>query len=91
MPDASSPLSPLRHGRFEDMQALFAGTLFVAMALMLFNQAGLLVGGGLGSTGAVTQPASKAATKPTATLRRPRVCKGKNLIRNTPGYLLPKI
>ena len=48
MPDASSPLSPLRHGRFEDMQALFAGTLFVAMALMLFNQAGLLVGGTAG-------------------------------------------
>jgi uncharacterized membrane-anchored protein YitT (DUF2179 family) len=30
------------------MQALFAGTLFVAMALMLFNQAGLLVGGTAG-------------------------------------------
>lgn len=42
-------LSPsLRHGAFEDAQALFAGTLFVAMALMLFNQAGLLVGGTAG-------------------------------------------
>lgn len=38
----------LRHGFFEDGQALFAGTLFVAMALMLFNQAGLLVGGTAG-------------------------------------------
>ena len=43
--DAAPPLSALRHGAFEDAQALFAGTLFVAMALMLFNQARLLVGG----------------------------------------------
>ena len=43
-PEMSPPPS-LRHGLFEDAQALFAGTLFVAMALMLFNQAGLLVGG----------------------------------------------
>ena len=34
----------LRHGTYEDAQALFSGTLFVAMALMLFNQAGLLIG-----------------------------------------------
>ena len=46
--DAAPPLSALRHGAFEDAQALFAGTLFVAMALMLFNQAGLLVGGTAG-------------------------------------------
>ncbi len=38
--DTAPPLSALRHGAFEDAQALFAGTLFVAMALMLFNQAG---------------------------------------------------
>ncbi len=54
MPDTSaSPLDPdapksLRHGTYEDAQAIFAGTLFVAMALMLFNQAGLLVGGTAG-------------------------------------------
>ncbi|MES2612355.1 MAG: YitT family protein [Pseudomonadota bacterium] len=54
MPDPStSPLEPdapesLRHGTYEDAQAIFAGTLFVAMALMLFNQAGLLVGGTAG-------------------------------------------
>src|SRR3989344_5853929 len=46
-PEMSPPPS-LRHGLFEDAQALFAGTLFVAMALMLFNQAGLLVGGTAG-------------------------------------------
>ncbi len=38
------PVPSLRHGRYEDAQALFAGTLFVAMALMLFGQAGLLIG-----------------------------------------------
>lgn len=48
MSDTGVPPSSLRHGTFEDAQALFAGTLFVAMALMLFNQAGLLVGGTAG-------------------------------------------
>lgn len=54
MPDTpASPIEPdaapsLRHGTYEDAQAIFAGTLFVAMALMLFNQAGLLVGGTAG-------------------------------------------
>lgn len=48
-PPASPPPKParftsLRHGYYEDAQALFAGTLFVAMALMLFGQAGLLIG-----------------------------------------------
>ena len=38
------PVVSLRHGAYEDAQALFSGTLFVAMALMLFNQAGLLFG-----------------------------------------------
>jgi uncharacterized membrane-anchored protein YitT (DUF2179 family) len=45
---AAAASASLRHGAFEDAQALFAGTLFVAMALMLFNQAGLLVGGTAG-------------------------------------------
>ncbi|WP_295547004.1 YitT family protein [uncultured Pseudacidovorax sp.] len=39
----------LRHSRFEDFQALCAGTLFVAMALVLFGQAGLLTGGTAGA------------------------------------------
>ncbi|MBT9514026.1 MAG: YitT family protein [Acidovorax sp.] len=47
--DAAAQAATLRHGAFEDAQALFAGTLFVAMALMLFNQAGLLVGGTAGA------------------------------------------
>ncbi|BEU95775.1 YitT family protein [Acidovorax sp. DW039] len=41
---SSHPVTSLRHGTYEDAQALFSGTLFVAMALMLFNQAGLLIG-----------------------------------------------
>lgn len=54
MPNTSAPADPpakplsLHHGTYEDAQAIFAGTLFVAMALMLFNQAGLLVGGTAG-------------------------------------------
>ncbi|MDR6212637.1 YitT family protein [Paracidovorax wautersii] len=43
-PPTDTPLPSLRHGHYEDAQALFAGTLFVAMALMLFGQAGLLIG-----------------------------------------------
>ncbi|WP_295376641.1 YitT family protein [uncultured Pseudacidovorax sp.] len=43
------PLPSLRHSRFEDIQALCAGTLFVAMALVLFGQAGLLTGGTAGA------------------------------------------
>ncbi|KTT16200.1 YitT family protein [Pseudacidovorax intermedius] len=39
----------LRHSRLEDIQALCAGTLFVAMALVLFGQAGLLTGGTAGA------------------------------------------
>lgn len=41
--------SSLSHSRFEDVQALCAGTLFVAMALVIFNQAGLLTGGTAGA------------------------------------------
>lgn len=54
MPNPSAPVDQpsqppsMRHGTYEDAQAIFAGTLFVAMALMLFNQAGLLVGGTAG-------------------------------------------
>eukprot|EP01034_Spumella_vulgaris_P041065 gene41065-50814_t len=44
IPPAPGPAVSLRHGAYEDAQALFSGTLFVAMALMLFNQAGLLIG-----------------------------------------------
>ena len=44
IPPAPAPVVSLRHGTYEDAQALFSGTLFVAMALMLFNQAGLLIG-----------------------------------------------
>lgn len=49
--DISRPpsLPSLRHSRFEDIQALCAGTLFVAMALVLFGQAGLLTGGTAGA------------------------------------------
>ncbi|MDD0839741.1 YitT family protein [Curvibacter sp. HBC61] len=49
-PTSPSPALPpsLRHGAYEDAQALLAGTLFVAMALMLFNQSGLLIGGTAG-------------------------------------------
>ena len=41
---APGPVVSLRHGTYEDAQALFSGTLFVPMALMLFNQSGLLIG-----------------------------------------------
>jgi uncharacterized membrane-anchored protein YitT (DUF2179 family) len=37
-----------RHTLFEDAQALFTGTLFVSLALILFTQAGLLTGGTAG-------------------------------------------
>lgn len=41
-------MSILRHSRFEDAQAIFAGTLFVSLALILFSQVGLLTGGAAG-------------------------------------------
>ncbi|HEX5783979.1 MAG TPA: YitT family protein [Burkholderiaceae bacterium] len=44
----AAPVPTLHHSLHEDVQALFAGTLFVAMALMLFQQAGLLTGGTAG-------------------------------------------
>lgn len=37
-----------RHTWFDDAQGIFTGVLFVSLALMLFNQAGLLTGGTAG-------------------------------------------
>ena len=37
-----------RHSLFDDAQAVMTGTLFVALALMLFRQAGLITGGTAG-------------------------------------------
>ena len=37
-----------RHSVFDDAQALITGTLFVALGLMLFRQAGLMTGGTAG-------------------------------------------
>ncbi|HOM14661.1 MAG TPA: YitT family protein [Rubrivivax sp.] len=37
-----------RHTPVEDFQALLTGTLFIALAVMMFNQAGLLTGGTAG-------------------------------------------
>jgi uncharacterized membrane-anchored protein YitT (DUF2179 family) len=37
-----------RHSLFEDMQALITGTLFVALGVALFKQAGMLTGGTVG-------------------------------------------
>lgn len=37
-----------RHSTFDDVQALLTGTLFVALALVLFRHAGLLTGGTAG-------------------------------------------
>ncbi|GAB4088597.1 YitT family protein [Hydrogenophaga soli] len=55
-PEASSPAVeslaappvPPRHRPHEDVQALLAGTLFVALGVVLFRQAGLLTGGTAG-------------------------------------------
>jgi len=38
-----------RHTAFEDAQAIFTGTLFVSLALILFSQVGLLTGGTAGA------------------------------------------
>lgn len=37
-----------RHTAFEDAQAVFSGTMFVSLALILFGQAGLITGGTAG-------------------------------------------
>ena len=41
-------LPPERHTLFDDAQGIFTGTLFVSLALVIFNQAGLLTGGTAG-------------------------------------------
>jgi len=47
-PPPTTPPSLLRHSHLDDAQAIFSGTLFVAVAMMLFGQAGLLTGGTAG-------------------------------------------
>ncbi|MGQ2980657.1 MAG: YitT family protein [Polaromonas sp.] len=42
------PTPPDRHTLFDDVQGIFTGTLFVSLALVIFNQAGLLTGGTAG-------------------------------------------
>jgi len=42
----SEPIA--RHTPFEDLQALLTGTLFISLAVMMFNHAGLLTGGTAG-------------------------------------------
>ncbi|WP_431097466.1 YitT family protein [Polaromonas aquatica] len=39
---------PERHTLFDDAQGIFTGTLFVSLAMVIFNQAGLLTGGTAG-------------------------------------------
>ena len=46
-PDAARPAAS-RHSLFDDAQALLTGTLFVALGLALFRQAGLATGGTVG-------------------------------------------
>ncbi|TXD87546.1 YitT family protein, partial [Mitsuaria sp. TWR114] len=51
-PAAVEPLADLAirsHTPFEDAQAIFTGTLFVSLALILFAQVGLLTGGTAGA------------------------------------------
>lgn len=51
-PQAVEPLADLAirsHTLFEDAQAIFTGTLFVSLALVLFAQVGLLTGGTAGA------------------------------------------
>ena len=40
--------APPRHSLFDDLQALVTGTLFVALALVMFRRAGLVTGGTAG-------------------------------------------
>lgn len=46
--DGPGPAAPPRHNLFDDTQALITGTLFVALGLQLFRQAGLMTGGTAG-------------------------------------------
>ncbi|MDD2924451.1 YitT family protein [Rhodoferax sp.] len=45
---STSTLTTAPHTAFEDTQAVFTGTLFVSLALILFNQSGLITGGTAG-------------------------------------------
>ena len=40
----TTPHVEVKHGRYEDLQALFSGSLFVGITMMMFAQAGLLTG-----------------------------------------------
>lgn len=44
----TSATTTIHHRPHEDLQALFTGTLFVALGVIMFKQAGLLVGGTVG-------------------------------------------
>jgi uncharacterized membrane-anchored protein YitT (DUF2179 family) len=46
---SAAPLPVQQHTLFEDAQAIFTGTLFVSLALVLFAQAGLMTGGTAGA------------------------------------------
>ena len=46
--DPAAAAEPPRHTLFDDVQALVTGTLFVALGLVLFRQAGLMTGGTAG-------------------------------------------
>ena len=46
--DTLPPSATPSHTPFEDAQAIFAGTLFVSLALILFNQVGMITGGTAG-------------------------------------------
>lgn len=48
MPEPLDSDLPIAHTPFEDAQAIFAGTLFVSLALILFNQVGMITGGTAG-------------------------------------------
>lgn len=50
MPAPSSPAAAVvpRHSLYEDVQALITGTLFVALGVLMYRQAGLLTGGTAG-------------------------------------------
>ena len=45
---SQAALATAPHTPFEDAQAVFTGTLFVSLALILYGQAGLITGGTAG-------------------------------------------
>lgn len=47
-PEAPATPPPARHRPHEDVQALFTGTLFVALGVIMFRECGLLTGGTAG-------------------------------------------